>query len=132
MRLVAEPGTNHEMIGVSSLDGRDGQFEILVGDNCNKGIAIRKKCRAGRIGEISLGLKRVVRSARRLSEIRRFDMSQPAKLLPRSSSRTPDRIELGEVLIMLLQPRDGRDAARTVRRQVQEQRQKFVSASPVR
>jgi hypothetical protein len=59
-------------------------------------------------------------------------MSQPAKLLPRSSSRTPDRIELGEVLIMLLQPRDGRDAARTVRRQVQEQRQKFVSASPVR
>ena len=33
---------------------------------------------------------------------------------------------------MLLQPRDGRDAARTVRRQVQKQRQKFVSGSPVR
>ena len=33
---------------------------------------------------------------------------------------------------MLLQPRDGRDAARTVRRQVQKQRQKFVSPSPVR
>src|ERR1700757_1346202 len=97
MRLVTEPGTNHEMIGISSLDGRDGQLEILVGDNCNKGIAIRKKCRAGRIGEISLGLKRVVRSARGLSEIRRFDMRQPAKFLPRSCSRMPDRIELGEV-----------------------------------
>ena len=61
VRLIAEPGANHEMIGVGSLDRRDAQLEILLGDNRNKGIAIGGKCRAGRVGEVGFGLKRVVR-----------------------------------------------------------------------
>ena len=131
MRLIAEPGTDHEMIGVGSLDRRDAQFEISVGDDGNKGIAIRRKCRAGGIGEIGLGLKRVVQAAGRHSEERRFDMSDRAKFLPRSRRRAPDRIELRNFPIAFLQPRNGSDAAGAVRRQVQKQRQKLVSPSPV-
>ena len=70
------------MIGVGSPDGRDAQIEILLGDNRNKGIAIGEKCRAGGIGEVSLGLKRVVQTAGRHSEERRLDMSDRAEFLP--------------------------------------------------
>ncbi len=70
------------MIGVGSPDGRDAQFEIGLGDNRDKGIAIREKCRAGGIGEVGFGLKRVVQAAGRHSEERRLDRSDRAEFLP--------------------------------------------------
>ena len=82
MRLIAEPGADHEMIGVGSLDGRDAQLEILFGDNRDKGIAIREKCRARGIGEVGFGLKRVVQTTGWHSEERRLDMSDVAEFLP--------------------------------------------------
>jgi len=82
MRLIPEPGTDHEMVGVGSPDGRDAQLEILFGDNRHKGIAIREKCRARGIGEVSLGLERVAQTAGRHSEERRLDRSDRAEFLP--------------------------------------------------
>ncbi|OIQ67568.1 hypothetical protein GALL_508520 [mine drainage metagenome] len=82
MRLVPEPGADHEMIGVGSLDGRDAQIEILFGDNRNKGIAIRQKCLARGISVICFGLNRVAQTAGRHSEERRLDMSDRAEFFP--------------------------------------------------
>ena len=70
------------MIGVGGLDGGDAQIEIVIGDHRNKGIAIRAKRRAERIGQVGPGLERVVQPAGRHSEERRFDASDRAEFLP--------------------------------------------------
>ena len=54
MRLIAEAGADHEMIGIGGLDGGDADVEISLGDHGSKGVAIGGKCRAAGSARLAL------------------------------------------------------------------------------